>query len=81
MNTKAEQTRQLIVEKTAPIFNVKGYAGTSVSDMTKATGLTKGSVYGNFANKAERFWSCRAAGYRGRWDLTAAVATAMGEAT
>jgi TetR/AcrR family transcriptional regulator, transcriptional repressor for nem operon len=50
---KAEQTRQLIVEKTAPIFNQKGYAGTSVSDMTKATGLTKGSVYGNFANKEE----------------------------
>ncbi|AXQ30521.1 TetR/AcrR family transcriptional regulator [Solimonas sp. K1W22B-7] len=50
---KAERTRQFIVEKTAPIFNVKGYAGTSVTDMTEATGLTKGSVYGNFANKEE----------------------------
>lgn len=50
---KAERTRQLIVEKTAPIFNTKGYAGTSISDMTEATGLTKGSVYGNFANKEE----------------------------
>jgi TetR/AcrR family transcriptional regulator, transcriptional repressor for nem operon len=50
---KAEKTRQLIVEKTAPIFNTKGYAGTSLSDMTDATGLTKGSIYGNFANKDE----------------------------
>jgi TetR/AcrR family transcriptional repressor of nem operon len=51
--SKAEKTRQFIVEKTAPIFNVKGYAGTSISDMTEATGLTKGSIYGNFANKDE----------------------------
>ncbi|HVU55261.1 MAG TPA: TetR/AcrR family transcriptional regulator [Puia sp.] len=50
---KAEKTRQFIVEKTAPIFNKKGYAGTSLSDMTDATGLTKGSIYGNFANKDE----------------------------
>jgi TetR/AcrR family transcriptional regulator, transcriptional repressor for nem operon len=51
--TKAERTRQFIVEKTAPIFNMKGYAGTSLSDLTEATGLTKGSIYGNFANKDE----------------------------
>jgi AcrR family transcriptional regulator len=50
---KAEQTRQYIIEKTAPIFNKKGYAGTSLSDMTKATGLTKGSIYGNFSDKDE----------------------------
>ena len=51
--SKAERTRQFIVEKTAPIFNVKGYAGTSMSDMTAVTGLTKGSIYGNFADKEE----------------------------
>lgn len=51
--TKAEKTRQFIIEKTAPIFNTKGYAGTSLSDITEATGLTKGSIYGNFANKDE----------------------------
>jgi AcrR family transcriptional regulator len=50
---KSERTRQFIVERTAPIFNVKGYAGTSLADMTEATGLTKGSIYGNFANKDE----------------------------
>lgn len=53
MMTKAEKTRQFIIEKTAPIFNRKGYAGTSLSDITEATGLTKGSIYGNFKNKDE----------------------------
>jgi TetR/AcrR family transcriptional repressor of nem operon len=51
--SKAERTRQLIIEATAPLFNRKGFAGTSISDMTEATGLTKGSIYGNFANKDE----------------------------
>lgn len=49
--TKAERTRQFIIEKTAPIFNAKGFAGTYLSDLTEATGLTKGSIYGNFENK------------------------------
>lgn len=51
--TKAERTKQFIVEKAAPVFNKKGYAGTSLSDLTEATGLTKGSIYGNFADKDE----------------------------
>jgi TetR/AcrR family transcriptional regulator, transcriptional repressor for nem operon len=49
--SKAERTKQFIVEKTAPVFNAKGYAGTSLADLTEATGLTKGSIYGNFENK------------------------------
>ena len=49
--SKADKTKQFIVEKTAPIFNMKGYAGTSLNDMISATGLTKGSIYGNFVNK------------------------------
>lgn len=51
--SKADRTRQFIVEKTAPIFNEKGYAGTSLTDLTNATRLTKGSIYGNFENKDE----------------------------
>lgn len=49
--SKSERTRQFIIEQTASIFNAKGYAGTSLSDLTEATGLTKGSIYGNFDNK------------------------------
>lgn len=51
--SKAEKTRQFIIEQTAPIFNQKGYAGTSLNDITTATGLTKGSIYGNFESKDE----------------------------
>jgi TetR/AcrR family transcriptional repressor of nem operon len=51
--SKAERTRRFIIETTAPIFNTKGYEGTSMSDITEATGLTKGSIYGNFENKEE----------------------------
>jgi len=51
METKAERTKQYIIEKAAPIFNKKGFAGTSLNDMIDATGLTKGSIYGNFENK------------------------------
>jgi TetR/AcrR family transcriptional regulator, transcriptional repressor for nem operon len=51
--SKSEKTRQLIIEKAAPFFNKKGYADTSLSDITAATGLTKGAIYGNFENKDE----------------------------
>ena len=51
--SKAERTRQFIIESTAGIFNMKGFAGTSLSDLTEATRLTKGSIYGNFENKEE----------------------------
>ncbi len=53
MTTKAVLTSQYILEIVAPIFNKNGYAATSMSDITKATGLTKGAIYGNFKNKEE----------------------------
>ena len=48
-----EATKQLIIEKSALLFNRKGYAGTSLQDLTKSIGMTKGSIYGNFENKNE----------------------------
>lgn len=51
--TKGDRTRQLIIEKAAPLFNKNGYAGTSLSDIMKVTGLAKGGLYGNFKNKDE----------------------------
>lgn len=51
--TKAEKTRDYIIEKSANIFNKKGYAGTSLTDLLESTGLTKGAIYGNFTNKNE----------------------------
>ncbi len=51
MTTKAERTTAFIIEKVAPVFNRHGYIGTSMSDLTEVTGLTKGAIYGNFENK------------------------------
>ncbi len=51
--TKADRTKAFILESVSPIFNAQGYAGTSLNDVLNATGLTKGSVYGNFENKED----------------------------
>jgi len=53
MLSKAERTKQMIVEQSAQVFNRKGYSGTSMSDIMEATGLAKGGIYGNFRDKDE----------------------------
>jgi TetR/AcrR family transcriptional repressor of nem operon len=50
---KAEHTTQYILETVAPVFNRYGYAATSMSEITKATKLTKGAIYGNFESKED----------------------------
>ena len=55
--TKAEKTRQFIIEKSAPIFNTKGVAGTAMSDIMEATKLAKGSLYVHFENKEDLAYS------------------------
>ena len=51
--SKSERTRSFIIEKAAPLFNKKGYAGTSMNDIMVATGLAKGGIYGHFQSKDE----------------------------
>lgn len=51
--TKAEKTRQFIIEKSAPIFNTKGVSGTVMTDIMEATKLAKGSLYAHFENKED----------------------------
>jgi TetR/AcrR family transcriptional repressor of nem operon len=51
--TKGQQTRQAIVRKAAPLFNQKGFEGTSLSDLMAATGLQKGGIYRHFSGKEE----------------------------
>ena len=50
---KSEETRKFIIEKSAPIFNMHGYKGTTMSQLTKAINMTKGAIYGNFIDKDE----------------------------
>jgi len=51
--TKGEQTRKKIVEAAAPIFNKRGYEGSSLNDLMEATGLKKGGIYRHFSSKEE----------------------------
>ena len=37
MADKGERTRQRIIEETLPLFSVKGYFNTSISDILAAT--------------------------------------------
>lgn len=50
---KGEQTREHIIEQAAGLFNRKGYAGASMSDVMEATGLQKGGIYRHFGSKEE----------------------------
>ncbi|MGD0473169.1 MAG: TetR/AcrR family transcriptional regulator [Candidatus Velthaea sp.] len=48
---KGERTRRRIVREAAGLFNTRGFAGTSVADVSAATGLEKGGVYNHFGSK------------------------------
>ena len=41
----------MIIERSAPVFNKKGIAATSMSDIMEVTKLSKGSLYVHFDNK------------------------------
>ena len=49
----AQHTRNTIIKESANLFNTQGYKATSISDITKATGLTKGAIYRHFESKSD----------------------------
>lgn len=51
MLTKAERTKQFILETAVPIYNEKGISGANIDDVLEATKLTKGCLYGHFEGK------------------------------
>ncbi|HMA64602.1 MAG: TetR/AcrR family transcriptional regulator [Fibrobacterota bacterium] len=55
---KSDRTREFILSRCAPVFNQKGYVGTSLADLETATGLTKGCIYGLFQTKEELAVEC-----------------------
>lgn len=46
-----EKTRKLILENALKLFSIKGYHGTSISDIAKAAGISKGLAYNYFESK------------------------------
>jgi len=57
MSAKGDLTRRHIIAKSMQLFSVKGYFNTSIADIVKATGLTKGGLYGHFRNKQEIWYA------------------------
>jgi len=53
MLTKAERTKQFILETAVPLYNEKGISGVNIDDILEATKLTKGCLYGHFENKED----------------------------
>ncbi|RCR70056.1 TetR/AcrR family transcriptional regulator [Larkinella punicea] len=53
MLTKAERTKQFILETAAPLFNERGVAGVHIDDVLAATKVAKGCLYGHFENKED----------------------------
>lgn len=51
MLTKAEKTKQFILDTAVPLYNEKGISGVNVDDVLLATKLTKGCLYSHFENK------------------------------
>ncbi len=50
---RGEATRKRIVDVAAKHFIERGFAGTSLNDVIKDSGLTKGGFYFHFSSKAE----------------------------
>jgi TetR/AcrR family transcriptional repressor of nem operon len=51
--TKGERTRRRIVGHATQLIYDKGYRGTTIDDVIKAAGVTKGSFYFHFPSKEE----------------------------
>lgn len=46
-----EITKETILRQSGILFNTRGYKATSISDITGATGFTKGAIYRHFTSK------------------------------
>jgi len=53
LQSKAQKTKARIIQQAASVFNQKGYAGSSMTDIMQVTGLKKGGIYNHFKSKDE----------------------------
>jgi TetR/AcrR family transcriptional regulator, transcriptional repressor for nem operon len=50
---KGERTRERIIRQAAPLFNQRGYEGSSMNEIMAATRLEKGGIYRHFSSKQQ----------------------------
>src|SRR3569832_688172 len=71
--TRAEtqaRTRQLVLEAAERRFLADGFAATSLDDIARDAGFSKGAVYSNFAGKTDLFFAIVEAQFAGLTDQT-----------
>ena len=52
---EAQETRNRILDFAEHVFNEKGVSRTSLDEIARAAGVTRGAIYWHFRNKAELF--------------------------
>ena len=52
---KGQKKRDFILEKAKELFIQQGYSGTSMEDLVRYSGVSKGSIYYHFESKDELF--------------------------
>jgi TetR/AcrR family acrAB operon transcriptional repressor len=52
---EAQETRNRILDFAEHVFSEKGVSRTSLDDLARAAGVTRGAIYWHFRNKAELF--------------------------
>lgn len=52
---EAAETRQALLKAALSVFSQKGYASTTLEDVAKEAGLTRGAIYWHFGSKAELY--------------------------
>ena len=53
--SEADRTRRHILDTALVLFDEQGYLATSLADIAKSAGLTRGAIYWHFRNKADIF--------------------------
>jgi len=57
MPEKPIDTKQIIISKSLQLFSKKGYYNTTISDILKATRLSKGGLYCHFSSKKDIWYA------------------------
>lgn len=52
---KAQETRESILDAAEDVFHDRGVSNTSLTDIARAAGVTRGAIYWHFRNKADLF--------------------------
>src|SRR2546423_7309137 len=52
---KRERTRERLLDAAVDVIRAKGFYKTTLEDVARRAGLTRGAIYGNFKNRDELF--------------------------